>query len=336
MTMKGGLMKGFLFVLLAGLVVFAYADAPIYGYFWTRFTYENPTQPEDVETNANYFSIERGYIRWKTKTSPVSFKGTIDVSQKSDATNKSDWNIRLKYAQADWTLPYVADAIPDAKLMIGLQKVYFGIVDLWGYQLIDKNLEENEKKMNSADLGIGFYGLLPAGYGEFSVQAFNGNGYTSVTETNTNKALCANLAVIPYPGIMFKGSYWMAETPFQQDSVTIIQVDQNRYAGLVQLTYGPAKLIGEYLGTKDHETDGMGYSGILEFDITKTVSILGRYDYFDPDTDVDDNGHNLILGGINWHISDVLLAQCNYHLKTYEDDDTDSSDNIMVQFKYSY
>jgi hypothetical protein len=328
-------MKRVLLALYIGFIAVGYASAPIYGYFWCRYTYENPTTPE-VEENAHYFSIERGYIRWQTKTSPVSFKGTIDVSQKSDATNQSDWNIRLKYAQADWTLPYIGDAIPDAKLMIGLQKVYFGIVDLWEYTLIDKNLEENEKKMNSADLGVGFYGLIPQGYGEFSVQAFNGNGYSNVTETNTNKAMCANLSLIPYPGIMLKGSYWLAETPYQSDSVTIIQVDETRYVGLLRIKFGPVTVIGEYLGTKDYETDGMGYCGYAEIALNKKISVLGRYDYFDPDTDVDNNGHNLILGGVNWSVSDVLLAQLNYHLKTYEDDTRDSSDKVMVQFKYSY
>jgi len=169
-------MKYTLSVLLLGLMVFGYAEAPIYGYFWTRYTYENPTTPE-VEENEHYFSIERGYIRWKTKNSPVAFSGTIDITSKQNATASTDWQIRLKYAQADWTLPGIGEYLPEAKLMLGLQKVFFGIVDLWEYAVIEKNLEEAEKKMNSAELGVGFHSLLPGGYGEFSVQAFNGNGY---------------------------------------------------------------------------------------------------------------------------------------------------------------
>ncbi len=328
-------MKQIVLVLLLGVMVFGYASAPIYGYFWTRYTFENPTTPEDVDENENYFSIERGYVRWQTKTVPVSFKGTIDISSKSGATDASDWNVRLKYAQADWKLPYIGDAIPDAKAIIGLQKIYFGIMDLWEYPLIEKNLEEVEKKMSSADLGIGFHGLFPKGYGEFSVQVFNGNFYTDVTETNTNKALCGNLALIPFPGVMVKGSYWYAEQPFEVDTLTIEQVDHNRYAGLLRVKYGPVTVFGEYLGTKDHETDGMGYSGFAEFELTNKVSVLGRYDYFDPDTDVDNNAHSRIIGGLNWKVSKHLLWQNNYQIKMYEDDSHDE-DKIMVQFKYSY
>lgn len=324
-------MKQFLLVLLLGCVVFSYADAPIYGYFWCRYTYENPTTPE-VDENEHEFAIKRGYIRWKTKTKPVSFKGTIDIAQKSSATNKSDWRVRLKYAQADWKLPYIGEYIPDAKLIIGLQKVYFGMMDIWKYPVIEKNLEEVEKKTNSADLGVGFCGLLPAGYGEFAVQVFNGNGY-SYTENNTNKALCTNLAIIPIPGVMLKGSYWYAEQPVGDTIIT--QVDQNRYAGLLQLKYGPVTLIAEYLGTEDDEMKGMGYTGLGEIAINKNFSILGRYDYFDKDIDTDDDAHNRVIGGFNYKISNTLLTQVNYQIKTYEDD-RDSSDKAMIQFKYSY
>ncbi len=321
-----------LFILLAlGLFSFHQADVPIYGYFWTRYTYENPTTPE-VDENDNYFSVERGYIRWKTKTSPVSFSGTVDITSKKDATASTDWQVRLKYAQADWTIPGIGKYLPDAKLILGLQKVYFGFVDLWEYPLIEKNLEEAEKKMNSAELGVGFHSFLPCGYGEFSVQAFNGNGYTNVAEVNANKALVGNLSVIPLPGITLKGSYWMAEQPSGDTIVT--QVAQDRYVGLLQLKYGPATLVGEYLATIDDEINGLGYMVFAEFAITKPVSILGRYDHYDGDTDVDNNGHNRIIGGINWEVSDHLLTQFNYQLKTY--DDGDSEDKVMAQFKVSF
>jgi len=325
-------MKYFVLMLLLGMMV-GFADVPVYGYFWLRYTYENPTTPE-VDNNANYFSIERGYIRWKTTTTPVAVSATVDIAQKQNATSASDWNVRLKYAQADWTLPGISNSIPDAKLMLGLQKVYFGIMDLWEYPVIEKNLEEAESKTNSADLGIGFYGLIPNGFGEFSIQAFNGNGYTRVVENNTNKALCGNISIVPLPGVMLKGSYWMADQPTGDSIIT--QVTQDRYAGLLQVKYGPLTLIGEYLGTKDNETNGMGYMGFAEVAFNKKLSVLGRYDFFDGNTDQENDGHTRMIGGLNYKISGELLTQVNYQLTDYQDPDHESSDKIMVQFKYSY
>ena len=100
--------------------------------------------------------------------------------------------------------------------------------------------------------------------------------------------------------------------------------------------YGPVTVIGEYLGTKDDETSGMGYMAFTEFALTKAVSVLGRYDYYDSDTDVDNNGHNRIIGGLNWKVSGHLLTQINYQIKTYEDEDRNSEDKVMAQFKISY
>lgn len=327
-------MKYALSVLILGIMVFGYAEAPIYGYFWLRYTYDNPTTPE-VEENANYFSVERGYIRWKTRTKPVSFNGTVDITSTKGATPKTDWLVRLKYAQADWTMPGIGQYLPEAKLMIGLQKVYFGSIDLWEYPLIEKSLEDTEKKMNSAELGVGFHTLLPGGYGEFSLQAFNGNGYANVVEVNTNKALLGNLSIIPIPGVLLRGSYWKAEQP-SGDTLLPPQLAQDRYAGLLQVKYGPATLIGEYLGTTDHETNGMGFMGFAEFAVTKKWSILGRYDYFDRNTDADNDAHSRIMGGVNYQVSKHMLTQLNYQIASYEDAERESADKIMLQFKVSY
>lgn len=320
-------------LLTLSLLSFIQAEAPIYGYFWIRYTYNNPTTPE-VEANPNFFSIDRGYVRWKAESEPVSFRGTIDITNTKDATDASDWDIRLKHAQADWTLPGVGQYLPAATLMIGLQKVHFGTVDIWEYPLIEKNLEQTEGLMSSADLGIGFHGLLPRSYGDFSFQAFNGNFYTRVTENNTNKAICGNLALTLVPGVTMKGSFWISKVP--AGDTIIEQIGQSRYASVLTLRYGHLTAFGEYLFIKDGEIKGMGYMAFAEYAVTKAVSILGRCDYYDADTDTDNDAHNRIIAGLNWKVSDHLLTQVNYQIMTYENEARESEDKVMIQFKVSY
>lgn len=326
-------MKKLLFISISGLFAFTYAEVPLYGYFWIRYTYENPTTPASSE-NANFFSIDRGYIRWRSKSEPVSFTGTIDVTNKKNATNVSDWNIRLKYAHADWILPGIGQYIPDARFMIGLQKIYFGMIDIWEYPLIEKDLEERENIMSSADLGVGFHGLLPRGYGEFSLQAFNGNFYTHVTEDNTNKALCGNLSLVPLPNIMIKGSFWIATASVGDTLIT--QVDNNRYAGVLRLQYGPVTISGEYLVTRSDQISGVGYSAFAEWAVIDRLSLLGRYDYFDSNVDTGDDALAVTIGGFNYRISNTLLFQANYERKMPQDAAQDDSDAILCQFKISY
>jgi hypothetical protein len=106
-------MKRLAFLMILGSVALCFADIPPYGYFWTRYTYENPTTPDVDE---NYFSIERGCIRWKTKNSPVFFSGTVDITSKKDATAFTDRQIRLKYAQADWKLPGIGEYLYEGEV----------------------------------------------------------------------------------------------------------------------------------------------------------------------------------------------------------------------------
>ncbi len=326
-------MKCLLIISTLGSFILTYADVPLYGYFWIRYTYEDPTTPA-IDENENFFSIDRGYIRWSSKSEPVSFSGTIDITNKKNATNVSDWNIRLKYAQADWTLPGVGRYVPAAKLMIGLQKIYFGAVDIWEYPLIEKNLEERENIMSSSDLGIGFHGLLPRGYGEFSLQAFNGNFYTSVTEDNTNKALCGNLTFVPLSSIMIKGSFWIAKASIGDTLIT--QVDNNRYAGVLRVQYGHVTAFGEYIVIKSDQVSGIGYSAFAEWAVTDRLSLLGRYDHFDSDIDTDNNAFGLAIGGFNYKISNSLVFQANYERKMPEDNTIDDSDAVLCQVKISY
>jgi hypothetical protein len=334
-------MKHLLLVLLAGFVVFGYANADIYGYFWTRYTYENPTTPE-VDENANYFSIERGYVRWKTSTKPVSVAATVDISMKRKATNASDWNVRLKYAQANWTLPGISNSLPDFQAIIGLQKTYFGVIDKWEYHIIEKSLEDAEKKINSAELGLTFWGYLPNGFGTIAASAYNGNGYAEAVEDNLWKDLSFDLSVIPLPGVMVKGSAWLGKKNAVIDTVgTTEEVAKNRYAGVLQIMRGPLTVMGEYLYCMDgvYNADDIvswGAMGYVEYAVSGDVSLLGRYDYFDPNNDVENNAHSRIIGGINWKVSESLLWQNNYQIEMYEDDARDAEDKFMVQFVYSF
>lgn len=326
-------MKVLVFFLALGFATFCLSDTPLYGYFWLRYTYNNPTTPE-VEVHNNSFSIDRGYIRWRTKTRPVAFNATMDITNKKDATNASDWHVRLKYAHADWQLPTIGQYFPDIMLMIGLQKVYFGVVDIWDYPLIEKNLEERENIMSSADLGLGIHGSILDDHGEFSAQIFNGNFYSHVTENNLNKAICGNVALTPIPGITFKGSIWLANQPSGDTLST--QVDQNRYAGVFRVIHGPVTVFAEYLATKSDNLKGGGYSVFTEYAVTNRFSLLGRYDYFDIDTATDNNAVNVAILGFNCRISETLLFQANYERIMPEDNTTADTDVILCQFKVSY
>jgi len=155
--------------LLLGLAPYGvYAGSAIgeikpYGYFWFRATYMDKGSADADRTSE--FAITRGYLRFKTKLDHnVEAKVTLDIAQKHGATAKSDWQVRLKYAHVD-----IGGFIPEAKIRLGLQKTYFGVIDQWEYPLIEKSLEDKLKYLASADLGVGIVGYLPQGYGDYAI-----------------------------------------------------------------------------------------------------------------------------------------------------------------------
>jgi hypothetical protein len=305
-----------------------------YGYFWLRYTYENLTG--EAEEHPNYFSVERGYFRLEQKVSDeLTVKATVDMAMKQGATQATDWQIRLKDAAAEWKPPYISEYIPDAKLILGLQKTYFGYIDIWEYPLIEKALEDVEKKMNSRELGLGFTANLPKGYGDLALGVFNGTGYSHPVETNENKALLTNISLIPIPGLMLRGSYWMAKQPITRDE-TVVDVDQNRLSGVVQVRFGPLTLVGEYLASKDEDVDGAGFMGFAQFQALPKLSLAARFDQWDPNTDKEKDSHQRIIGGVNYELADGLLCQLEYNRKEYEDPDKEAADMARLQFKYSY
>jgi hypothetical protein len=66
-------------------------------------------------------------------------------------------------------------------------------------------------------------------------------------------------------------------------------------------------LTGQYYWGKgnqkgDDEFDKKGYSFFAELKPHKKFSIIGRYDYFDPNTDKKDDANRRYIAGIAYHI----------------------------------
>ncbi len=124
----------------------------------------------------------------------ISARATSDITRASTG----DWEFRLKYGYVDFH--NFLNFYPSFEVKMGqYQTAWLDYEEgLWEYRVIDPMIIEKEGFFNSADLGVGLKGKIPAGYGDWQVDVINGEGYHAA-EANKYKTIQGRLTVCPLP-----------------------------------------------------------------------------------------------------------------------------------------
>ena len=350
--MKKILLLAMVFVMAFTGLALAGQEWKVYGYSWARYTaeYANP----DFDDWASGFSIERTYIRLKNTDKSMGYEAaiTLDINNEADgqvvsnedatdsdgdtyskASGKVDWAIWMKYAYVDLTkLPGLKDI--EAKLRIGLQKCYFGMIDLWEYPTIEKSFDDKNKILSSADQGIAIVGRIPGGWGTYEAGLYNGKGY-KYEETNTEKRYIASLMVLPYPGVTVRGSYLREITSGLGDPAE----GYSAWSIVLGLASGPVSLWSQYLkakvdeaGTETSAKEGFSFTG--QVDLTEKASLLLRYDYLNPSILTSAAIKSLYVFGVNYKIADAVLLQLD--AQQAQEAGKEHETTIMAQVKFGW
>ncbi|MCK4518108.1 hypothetical protein KAT92_04985, partial [Candidatus Babeliales bacterium] len=117
---------------------------------------------------------------------------------------------------------------------------------------------------------------------------------------------------------------------------------RNRFGGFLKLDMKeiPLKIRGEFLTASTENmtstdiadvvtTDAIAIFGHIGYEITPKVEILARYDVYDPNNDVDDNGISWFTVGVN-HYLDGLNAMIYLNYISKMEQGT-SIDNNLIQ-----
>ncbi|MDY6914844.1 MAG: hypothetical protein SVM86_00825 [Candidatus Cloacimonadota bacterium] len=306
---------------------------------WNRWTYHQI----DGDVTQNEMAVKRGYFRLEPQLTN-NVKGRFNLDFFSDNGSPNGAGLKMKYAYLDF-----ANLLPlkDSKLTIGLMKTYFGTIYDWSYPTIDKDPSDKYKFVSSTDYGMGVSGYFPQGYGTYAVAVYNGEGYKKTSgDINTDMNYLANIRVSPITGITLGGSYMFKS---KNDSQATDREEYNMIAGLGKFAYGQATISAQYLTkTTSYPNDTLSdvttsvVSIMPIYKINSKIELVARYDMYDPDTDVDDDGYNTAIGGLNYYLardsknSPKLMLQANYQMKTYEDDNSDDESTMMLQLRWIF
>ncbi|MFQ6092037.1 MAG: hypothetical protein ACE5OR_05050 [bacterium] len=98
---------------------------------------------------------------------------------------------------------------------------------------------------------------------------------------------------------------------------------------------GYTHLVDSELVTEDHKS--MGFYGHVEYKVNPEFGILGRFDYFDPNTGVDDNAWTWVTLGVNHYIESYnAMIYLNSIMKLEQNDwgSTEKIKNDVIQLQF--
>jgi hypothetical protein len=318
-------------------------------------------QSEDIGgVTANRFKVNRSYLT-VVKGLARNFSGRITLD--SHLASNGDYGVRLKYAYAKFSLPtsgFLTKPFIEAGLAHRPWLDFEEHINF--YRMQGTMFQERNGLFNSADLGVLFSTLLGgemdddykknvnskyAGrYGSFAVGIFNGGGYHAV-EKNEAKSIEGRLTLRPVPDVI-PGLQLTYNGKFGKGNVADNAPDFQVNTGFVSFETPWVTLTGTYYSGKGNQggsavdADGeaismSGYSAFGELKLkAQHLSLIGRYDHFDPDTDVDDNENNRIIAGIAYHLTGHNKILLDYDTVSYTASDTDADSRVQLTLEVHF
>ncbi len=232
-------------------------------------------------------------------------------------------------------------ALKDARLRVGLGKripltleagrflLPFGVetpINPYWLTAVDYSLPISKLMAGLWDVGVKAYGKYPVNEQiALNYVAAVVNGDTGgFTDSNKKKDFVGRLGVSLPSGISLGGSAYIGKAPVIQDgSWTGDDVTKNRFGGDFKLDLNPILLQAEGLLGKSDETDSLGFYVLGAYKLLPQLQLVGKFDFFDADTDEDGDDVSTVRAGVNYFIAGNNQLQLFYQLSNNADDTTD-------------
>jgi hypothetical protein len=324
-------------VILLFFSTFLLADSNVSGKVFFNHT-------TDLDENGmNAFKMKRAYLSYANSVSDDLFYNvTYDMGNNDGG---SAFSAFLKVAMLRWKTN-----LGDVTLGMQGMNMFKTMENTWGHRFIAKMPMDTYGFSSSADLGVG----LSRSFGAVSTSALitNGGGY-KMTETDSHKKLSFHAVYGETKlnnnagfnvGASFSYESYDQEIigDFDYDPNTIMPEDST----MISLeSSGVLGLFGGYSGNGIRaglEYDKKGIKGqnsqiISAYATVKVldkISILGRFDQFDANTDFDGGLEQSIIAGVHYNAENGLTIAPTLRITRPEEGDTENSIVVNFQFKF--
>lgn len=306
----------------------------------------------------NKFKVKRAYFTLKKKVNGfITSRITLDAYQ----DDSGDMKVRIKYVYADIAFPQFA--------FISKPHMEFGLVHTpWldfeehvnYYRMQDTMFSERVGIFNSGDFGFTFLGYFggemddyykktvnkkyPGRYGSFALGVYNGGGYHSA-EANQNKVIQERITLRPlpdiFPGLQLSELFITGKSNGSGSAGDIN--DWQTFLGMISYEHRYLTVTGQWLtgygnksGSWADSIDYRGYSVFAEGKLNRNWRLIGRYDHFDPNVDLDNDAYNRLIAGIGYDFGHHNVLLLDYDVVTYEaaDHNEDSRFQATLQIHF--
>ena len=304
-----------LIILLTCISISMAVDGKIGGI--TYFDYSKTDDESAFNFNRQYFSYA------VDMSDDIKFKFISDVGRSWSGT-ESRLNIFLKKAQIDYKTSF-------GKVSMGLIGTNtYGVQEKnWGYRFIEQSAIDKNKFSSTADIGIGFSRSLIDNL-NMSLQVVNGEGFK---QPQLDK----------YHKISFNTTY--GERRLNKNDGYNTGIVYSTEATDVDPTnmlsaFGGFAGMGLRIGAEyDMLTIGSTESSIISvsanYSFMDNKDIFLRYDIYDGDTSVEEDGSSYIITGILLSCGNGLSVAPNMRIESFEND-SDSKTEYKINFQFKF
>ena len=245
------------------------------------------------------------------------------------------WGYRVQFDLAG--SPKLIDAYAELKLndyfnfTLGQAKIPFSLENLTSsnkLELIDRSQvvealvargKDAVGNQNGRDIGIQLGGTLIKAEDrpvlDYRLGLYNGSGINA-SDKNENKDLAARLIAHPIPGLDLSGAFYDGSIYLSESDKS---ANRDRYGFDLNYDFNKLALRGEYIHGEDGQKGREGYyfqAGYFFWQ--KKLQLLAKYDYYDADTDNNDDASTWIVLGTNLNFNANTRLQVNYTIKQEE------------------
>ena len=286
-----------------------------YGYDLTDTPYAGY---QDGDPRPNGFEVDRVYLDFKKKIDKTfSIRATTDVGR----SDSGKLELFLKYAYMQVNLA------EDIKVRIGAApNAQISMSDkFWGGRWLAKSFTDQEGAVDSADIGVHALGKHADGMFKWGAAIVNGEGYGN-PDLDNDKTFQARATVDPLNGdIKLPISVYVSQEFYTPEDVD----GQNIIIASVGLDQEFVSVWGEYVmdtpGTKfvdeagsEEDVKAGGMSVNVVGKVPDLLNVVARYDKWDPNTEVDDDGHSTIRVGVTKNLAKKVDVGLMYETTNYE------------------